>query len=69
MFVRGSTTKRDDEVADTARTANPDEIDLDDDDDDDDDSGMLMNSNKYLMNLLNPQTLNISLLFLFDCFY
>ena len=46
MFVRGSTTKRDDEVADTARAANPDEIDLDEDDedeegdeDDDDDVG------------------------------
>lgn len=37
MFVRGSTTKREDEVADAARTANPDEIDIDDDDDDDDD--------------------------------
>lgn len=36
MFVRGTTTKRDEEVADTARAANPDEIDLDEDDDDDD---------------------------------
>ncbi|KAG0721728.1 Pre-mRNA-splicing factor SYF1 [Chionoecetes opilio] len=43
MFVRGATTKREDEVADAARTANPDEIDLDEDDEeeeeDDDDEG------------------------------
>ncbi|XP_063848977.1 pre-mRNA-splicing factor syf1 homolog isoform X1 [Scylla paramamosain] len=36
MFVRGSTTKREEEVADAARTANPDEIDIDDEEDDDD---------------------------------
>ena len=34
MFVRGSTTKREEEVADAARTANPDEIDIDEEDDD-----------------------------------
>ena len=38
MFVRGDTTARDDEVAEAARVANPDEIDIDDDDDDDDDN-------------------------------
>lgn len=37
MFVRGSTTKREEEVADAARTANPDEIDIDDEEDDEDD--------------------------------
>ncbi|XP_068247345.1 pre-mRNA-splicing factor syf1 homolog [Palaemon carinicauda] len=36
LFVRGTTTKRDEDVADTARTANPDEIDLDEEDDDED---------------------------------
>ena len=39
MFVRGDTTARDDEVAEAARVANPDEIDIDDDDDDDNDEG------------------------------
>ena len=43
MFVRGDTTARDNEVAETARVANPDEIDIDDDDeeeeDDDDEEG------------------------------
>lgn len=37
MFVRGTTSKREEEVADAARTANPDEIDIDEEDDDDDD--------------------------------
>ena len=37
MFVRGDTTARDDAVADAARVANPDEIDIDEDDDDRDD--------------------------------
>lgn len=37
MFVRGTTSKREEEVADAARTTNPDEIDIDEDEDDDDD--------------------------------
>lgn len=31
MFVRSDTTARDEEVAEAARVANPDEIDIDDD--------------------------------------
>ena len=36
LFVRGDTTTRDEEVADAARVANPDEIDIDDEDSDED---------------------------------
>ncbi|KAF2348832.1 siRNA-mediated silencing protein NRDE-2 [Trinorchestia longiramus] len=36
LFVRSDTTARDEEVADAARVANPDEINIDDDDEDED---------------------------------